>query len=201
MATEQQLKTLDRYVVTIHELLIDQINGLRLGNRQIESNRTMFVRMFGQLLYEAPKLHTGKVSIRLIEQKLRNFSTKVCHEHHHSRQKGGNALVLLIESAIQKGGYPTVEQVRDIALLHCQVHYTTADENAQLRKHQRRCSSEAAYRRANIVLVDATDLFTQIGRHSKQWKQAMRDKYSPVVDLYNNPKQTKPIPEMPLVIN
>jgi hypothetical protein len=203
MPTEQQQKTLDKYVDTIHEMLIDQINGMRkTPGRQILTNRQIYVRLFGQMLYEAPKLHTGKVSIRLVEQKLLDFSTKVCHEHHQSRQKGGNALVVLIEDAVASGVMPTKEQVLAVTKLHCQVHYTTAYENAQLRKHQRRCSSEAAYRRANIQLIEARDLFTKQGRHSAEWKQQMRDKYQPIVDAYNNPPpQTVPLPEMPLVIN
>lgn len=203
MATKQQLKTLEKYVDTIYEILIDQVEGLkRSPNRQIVINRRVYVRLLGQILYEAPNLHTGMASIRLVEQKLKDFSVKVCFEHHQSRQKGGEALVALIEHAVATDTCPTKRQVLDIALTHCQVHYTTAEENAHVRKHQRRCSSDAAYRRANIQLVEARDLFTHKGRHSKEWKQAMRDKYQPIVDRYHNPPPpTTPIPEMPLVIN
>ena len=43
MPTTQQLQTLDKYVDVIHELLIDQINGIRAyGNRQIIAKRTIF---------------------------------------------------------------------------------------------------------------------------------------------------------------
>lgn len=184
-------------------MLINQINGIR-SNPQSQglTNRQIYVRLFGQMLYEAPKLHTGMVSIRLIEEKLKHFSAKACHEHHQSRQKGGEALVGLLERALITGTMPTHQQVLDIALLHCQVHYTTAYENAQLRKHQRRCSSEAAYRRANIQLVEARELFTKRGRHSKEWKLAMQQRYQPIVDEYNNPtKVSLPPSEMPLVIN
>lgn len=203
MPTEQQLKTLNRYVDTIYEMLIDQINGINsTSSRQLLTNRHLYVRMFGQMLYDAPKLHTGFASIRLIEQKLKNFSTKACLEHHQSRQKGGNALVALIELAVATGVMPTKQQVLEIMLYHCQVHYTTVYENAQLRKHQRRCSSEAAYRRANIQLVEARDLFSKQGRHSVQWKQEMHAKYQPIVDRYNNPSFPDiQLPEMPLVIN
>jgi hypothetical protein len=93
----------------------------------------IFIRLLGQLLYEAPKLHTGLASVRLIEQKLKDFSSKGCLEHHQSRQKGGSALVDLIDKAIATGKDPTKKQVREIALVHCQVHYTTAYENDQLR--------------------------------------------------------------------
>lgn len=203
MPTEQQLKTLDKYVDTIHELLTDQISALRANpQRQMSKNRMIFIRMLGQMLYEAPKLHTGMVSIRLIEEKLNNFSSRGCLEHHQSRQKGGSALVDLIDTALATGVDPTKEQVRAIALIYCQVHYTTAYENAQLRKHQRKCSSEAAYRRANIQLVEARDLFTKKGRHSTEWKKQMIAKYSPIVEQYNNPiLQDNPLPEMPIVIN
>jgi hypothetical protein len=202
MATKQ-LKTLDKYVEAIHELLLDQIEGIRRNpGRHLQTNRTIHIRLFGQMLYEAPKLHTGMVSIRLIEQKLNDFGTKSCLEHHQSRQKGGAALVNLIEQALRTGVDPTKEQVRDIALVHCQVHYTTAYENAQLRKHQRRCSSDAAYRRANIQLIEARELFTKKGRHSIEWKKQMTAKYGPVVDRYNHPiHEDKQLPEMPLVIN
>jgi hypothetical protein len=203
MATEQQLKTLDKYVDTIHELLIDQIEGFRVNPaRQLTTNRQIFVRMLGQLLYEAPRLHTGKVSIRMVEEKLKDFTAKACFEHHQSRQKGGKAFLHLVDAAVRTGVNPTVEQVRAIALVYCQVHYTTAQENAQLRKHQRRCSSEAAYRRANIPLIEARDLFTKLGRHSEQWKRTMIAKYQPIIDAYNTPAVSiQPLPEMPIVIN
>jgi hypothetical protein len=203
MPTKKQQQTLDKYVDAIHEILIDQIEGMRAQkHRQLTVNRMIFIRLLGQMLYEAPKLHTGLVSIRLVEQKLKNFGTKGCLEHHQSRQKGGNALVDLIDRAITTGTNPSRQQVRDIALIYCQVHYTTAYENEQLRKHQRKCSSEAAYRRANIQLIEARDLFTKKGRHSEEWKQQMRLKYQPVVDAYNNPSfDDTQLPEFPLVIN
>lgn len=202
MPTKQQLQTLDKYVDAIHELLIDQINGIRArGNRQILTSRTIFIRMLGQILYEAPKLHTGMVSLRLVEQKLADFGTKPCLEHHHSRQKGGSALVHLIDVAVDTGVLPTKQQVREIALQYCQVHYTTAGENAMLRKHQRKCSSEAAYRRSNIQLIEARDLFTHKGRHPDAWKQKMCDKYQPLVDRYNDPTYEEIEVERPLVIN
>lgn len=192
MATEKQLKTLDKYIDAIHELLIDQVTGAWCDPiRQMSKNRVIFVRMLGQILYEAPKLHTGMASIRLIEQKLNNFTTKACLEHHHSRQKGGSALLALAERAIETGGLPLRDDVRDIVLKYCQVHYTTIDENSALRKHQRRCSSEAAYRRSNIELVYAPDLFTKRGKHSSIWKESMVKKYAPIVDAYNNPNHIK----------
>lgn len=189
MATEKQLQTLNKYVDAIHEFLIDQINGILTSpDRRIIASKSIFARMLGQMLYEAPKLHTGMVSIRLIEQKLRNFSIKPCMEHHHSRQRGGMVLIDLIDRAVTTGQMPSKQQVRDIALQYCQVHYTTADENSMLRKHQRRCSSEASYRRSNIQLIQAPDLFTRRGKHSAIWKQQMHDKYDSIVDTYNNPE-------------
>lgn len=202
MATKQQLKTLERYVDAIHEILIDQISGLRLRqDRTLLDSRSIYVRMLGQILYEAPKLHTGMVSMRLIEQKLNNFSTKPCLEHHHSRQKGGMALIDLIERSIQTNVEPTKDQVRDIALQYCQVHYTTSGENAMLRKHQRNCTSEAAYRRSNIQLMEAPELFRKRGKHPQTWKDAMRDKYGPAVEQYNNPVHEQVEFDMPLVIH
>jgi hypothetical protein len=203
MPTKKQLQTLDKYVDAIHEILIDQINGMRArADRQLTVNRMIFVRLLGQMLYEAPKLHTGLVSVRLVEQKLNNFSTKGCLEHHQSRQKGGSALIDLIDKAVATGVNPTKKQIQEIALIYCQVHYTTAYENDQLRKHQRKCSSEAAYRRANIQLIEARDLFTKKGRHSQKWKEQMRLKYQPIVDAYNNPVVNEvPLPELPIVIN
>ncbi len=202
MPSRKQLQTLDKYVDVIHELLLDQLEGLRSSpDRQITKNRVIFVRMLGQMLYEAPKLHTGLVSIRLIEQKLKDFSVRGTVEHHQSRQLGGAALLSLVDRAVISSEDPTKEQVRDIALIYCQVHYTTVEENAALRKHQRRCSSEAAYRRANIQLVEARDLFSKKGRHTEAWKQQMRAKYQPIVDAYNAPvAPAAEIPELPLVI-
>lgn len=203
MPSRKQLQTLDKYVDVIHELLLDQLEGLRSSpDRQVNINRVIFVRMLGQMLYEAPKLHTGQVSIRLIEQKLNDFGSKGTVEHHHSRQLGGAALLALVDQSLITGATPTKDQVRNIALQYCQVHYTTIEENAALRKHQRRCSSEAAYRRANIELVEARDLFSKKGRHSEKWKEQMRAKYQPIVDAYNNPVHPDvDVPELPLVIN
>lgn len=201
MATEKQLQTLNKYVDAIHEFLIDQINGiLTTSDRQVITNKSIFARMLGQMLYEAPKLHTGMVSIRLIEQKLKNFSTKPCMEHHHSRQKGGLVLIDLVDRAVTTGQMPIKQQVYDIVLYYCQVHYTTIEENSMLRKHQRRCSSEASYRRSNIQLIQAPDLFTKRGKHSIIWKQQMHNKYDLIVDAYNNPNNQPIDIEIPLII-
>lgn len=203
MPSQQQLKTIEKYVSVIHELLVDQYNGrLKSPNRAIQNHRPILVRMLGQLLYEAPKIHTGMVSVRLLEQKLQDFKTKPCLEHHHSRQRGGDALVRLVERSVATKTPPTEQQVMDILLVYCQVHYTTTQENATLRKHQRRCMSEAAYRRARIDLVHAPELFAKKGRHTAAWKAAMIEKYQPVLDEYNAPKrQTTPIPHSIRVIN
>lgn len=188
MATEQQLKTLDKYIDTIHEILLDQIACAKNNpERQLTKNRIIFVRMLGQVLYEAPKLHTGMVSVRLIEQKLKDFGTKAVLEHHHSRQKGGAALIALVDRALKTGILPSRADVKDIALKYCQVHYTTMEENQALRKHQRRCSSEAAYRRSNIQLIQAPDLFSKRGKHTANWKREMIEKYNPIVDAHFNP--------------
>lgn len=202
MATEKQLQSLNRYVEVIHELLLDQISGIRTTpTRQMLTNRGVYVRLFGQMLYEAPKIHTGYVSVRLIEQKLHNFSLHPCYEHFESRQKGGSALVTFVERAIRHGALPTKQAVYEVVHKHCQVHYTTAQENAALRKHQRKCSSEAAYRRAGIRLVEARDLFAHKGRHSEQWKAEMREKYQPIVDEYYNPVIADVDVHYPLVLN
>lgn len=187
MLSPSQDKVLTCYVNMIHELLMDQINGIRAGERRLyKQHRLMYIRMFGQLLYEAPKIHTGKVSVKLVEQKLKDFSTKPCQDHHHSRQNGGLALVRLIDRAVSQNIDPTKNHVKNIALRYCQVHFTTKQENMALRRHQKKCSSEAAYRRTGIVLIDARELFTHRGRHNDQWKEAMRAKYQPIInDVYS----------------
>lgn len=143
--------------------------------------------MLGQLLYDAPRLHTGKVSIRLIEAKLKDFATRPTVEHHHGRQNGGEALLQLVDRALYMKQELSRIQVAKVVEQYCQVHYTTADENALLRHHQKRCSSEASYRRANVVLIEAAELFTRQGPPSKKWKEEMRLKYQPLVDAYHNP--------------
>lgn len=203
MATQQQLQSLEKYVDVIYELLVDQVTGAALTPvRQLSTNRTTFARMLGQLLYEAPKIFTGLASVRLIEQKLEDFGVKACFEHHQSRQKGGKALLSLVDAAINAHTPISRDDVHSIVLTHCQVHLTTTQENSLLRKHQRKCSSEAAYRRATIELVEARDLFTKKGRHSAEWKQQMTIKYQPIVDEYNNPTIIRAVvPEPPVVIN
>ncbi len=202
MLSSAQEQALTQYVNVIHELLMDQINGIRSGSfRWYKQNRLIFVRMFGQLLYEAPSIHTGKVSLRLVEQKLKDFSTKPCRDHHHSRQNGGLALVRLIDRAISQGIDPTKHHVRSIALQYCQVHFTTKQENTALRQHQKKCSSDAAYRRCGVVLIDARELFTHKGRHNNQWKESMRKKYQPIVEAaYSTDYPTVEV-DLPPVIN
>lgn len=182
MATEKQLKTLDRYVDAIHEILIDQVNGLKQSDdRQITKSKILYSRMLGQVLYEAPKLFTGLASINMVDRKLHDFRAKPCPEHYLSRQKGGEALVELIETSILTGLDPPRVMVQGIALTYCAVHYTTPEENAILKRFQRKHHDEAAYTEAGIILVEARDLFTKRG-HSATWKQQMTQKYSPVVE-------------------
>ena len=187
---------------TILEFVQDQINALRLKtDRQITHNRSFFVRMLSQMLYDAPKLHTGMVSIRLLELKLKKFSTKPCPEHHLSRHKGGKQLIAMIDYAVLSGVDPTHDQIKKIVSSHCQVHYTTSSENSALRRHQRTCSSEAAYRRANIRLVRAPDLFRKRGKHTSVWKRQMLEKYSPVVEQFNNPAHIPIVVYVPVMIH
>lgn len=182
MATERQLKTLDRYIDTIHEILVDQVRGLREhSNRQLVRNRTLYARMLGQVLYEAPKIFTGQVSINMVDRKLNDFRAKPCPEHYLSRQKGGELLLDLIDTSIITGADPPRLLVQNIALTYCAVHYTTPEENASLKVHQRKHHDEAAYNRAGIILIEARDLFTKRG-HSIAWKHQMRKKYAPIVE-------------------
>jgi hypothetical protein len=185
------ISTLDKYIDIIHELLIDQVTALRnpTTSRMILSSRDVFARMLGQMLFDAPSLHTGKVSLILLQSKLKDFSTKPCAEHHHGRQKGGIALLKLIDNAVASNKLITRSQVKSVVHMYCQVHYTTARENMSLRRHQKRCSSEASYRRAGVILVDAKDLFANKARPSKEWKESMKKKYLPIIQQYKQPKQ------------
>lgn len=184
MATKKQFKTLDKYVDVIQELLVDQIHALREGRpRQLDNNRMLYARMFGQLLYEAPKIFTGQVSVDMVDRKLHDFRVKPCPEHYLSRQRGGEALVNLIAPAILTGIDPPRIIIQNIALTYCAVHYTTPEENARLKHFQKHNHDETAYSRAGIVLIEARDLFTKRG-HSEVWKQQMRSKYSPIVQHY-----------------
>lgn len=182
MATQKQLQTLDKYVDAIHEMLVDQVNGLLTGsNRQINKSRSLYVRMFGQVLYEAPKLFTGQASIAMVDRKLHDFSAKPCPEHYLSRQRGGEALVDLVHISTLTHQPPSRVLVQNIVLTYCAVHYTTPEENAALKLFQSKHHDEAAYKEAGIVLVEARDLFTKRG-HSAAWKQQMINKYSPIVE-------------------
>lgn len=180
MATKQQLQTLDKYVDVIHELILDQIHGYS-SERQLQSNQPIISRMFSQLLYDAPKLFTGQVSINMVDKKLHDFSAKPCAEHYLTRQRGGKQLVELISTSIQTNTEPTRSVVFNIVLSHTAVHYTTPEENEVLKQVQRQFEDQVAYQRAGIVLIEARDLFTKRG-HSKVWKELMRCKYGPIVE-------------------
>lgn len=182
MATEKQLQTLDKYVDTIHEILVDQVRGLRkCSDRQVARNRTLYARMLSQVLYEAPKIFTGQVSIMMVDRKLNDFRAKPCPEHYLSRQKGGELLLDLVDASLRSSGDPPKVLVKNIALTYCAVHYTTPEENALLKQYQRIHHDEDAYKRAGIILIEARDLFTKRG-HSTQWKEQMLSKYAPIVE-------------------
>lgn len=184
MATTRQLETLDKYVDVMYELILDQVSAYtRSSTRQLRNNAPIFCRMFSQLLYEAPKIFTGQVSVDMVDQKLHDFSAKPCAEHYLSRQRGGVELVKLIHTAVHTCTEPTRSMVFNIALSHTAVHYTTAEENEKLRSFQRVHLDEIAYQRAGITLLEARDLFTKRG-HSNKWKEQMRTKYSPIVQHY-----------------
>lgn len=142
--------------------------------------KAILTRTFAQMLYEAPSLHTGMVSVNLVLQKLNDFSTKPCAEHHRSRQRGGRAIVALIERSITLQSLPRRMEVADLITNFCQVHYTTVEENTKLRTFQRTHTSESAYAHCGIQLIEAGELFTKRG-HSMKWKDAMVAKYLPIV--------------------
>lgn len=181
MATEQQLKTLDKYVDVIHELLVDRASKHEQSGLQVEPYRALYARMLSQFLYEAPKLFTGQVSVDMVDRKLHDFRAKPCPEHYLSRQRGGEALVSLVDTALATGTEPQRIMVQNIAMTYCAVHYTTPEENATLKRFQRQHHDETAYTRAGIILIEARDLFTKRG-HSEQWKEQMRNKYARVVE-------------------
>ena len=179
MISVQKHQTLNYYIDVIHEMLSDQLNGLQgSSNRQISTHRALFARLFGQMLYDAPKVYTGMASAALIVQKLRNFALKPCPEHHRSRNRGGQLLVDLVEYSLRTGEPISRNDVELIVKQHCEVHFTTPEENIRLRKHQQFCTSEAAYVRAGIKLIPAFDLFCTRGRMTDRWKAAMSAKYS-----------------------
>lgn len=179
MISAQKQQTLNYYIDVIHEMLSDQKEGLQGSSaRQISTHKSLFARLFGQMLYDAPKIHTGLVSETLIKQKLKDFSLKPCPEHHHTRRRGGEMLVNLIDYAIRNDLPIDRKDVEQIVLQHCEVHFTSTEENQALRKHQRTCASEAAYTRAGIKLIHAPDLFCKRGRMTEQWKANMIAKYS-----------------------
>lgn len=180
MATQKQQQTLEKYVDVIHELVSDQVQLLESGDRQITKNRALYARMFSQLLYDAPAIFTGLVSVDMVDKKLHNFKAKPCPEHFLSRQRGGESLIALIENSLSQSHEPSRSDVRDIVTAHCAVHYTTPEENALLKRFQRQHHDETAYKRAGIILIEARDLFTKRG-HGVKWKEQMCAKYGPVV--------------------
>jgi hypothetical protein len=175
MATEQQLKTLDKYIDAIHEILTN------VPGSEIIKHKNLYARMFGQVLYEAPKLFTGQASIAMVDRKLNDFQAKPCAEHYLSRQRGGEALVDLVIASMESDQSPQRVLVQTIAMTYCAVHYTTQEENAALTRFQRNHHDEAAYNEAGIILIESRDLFTKRG-HSQVWKQTMIKKYSPIVE-------------------
>lgn len=140
-------------------------------------HKSVLIRTLGQMIYDAPAIHTGMVSIALIERKLASPSTKPSADHHHTRRRGGEALFALIDNCVSGGDVIALDDVIQHLLTFCQVHYTTPEENVALRKHQSKCSSAAAYRRTGVALVYAPEVFSSKGRKSSTWVDDMRAKY------------------------
>ena len=153
----------------------------------------MFARTLGQMLYDMPPLFSGYASSEMVRHKLASISTgkavRICKDHHHSRQKGGQALIDLIRTSALSERVPAYDTVCQIVDTYRQVHYVTATENNRLRFHQQLCSSEAAYRRAGVILHDARLLFSNIGRPSKAFVSEM---YALYAHLYATPTLFNP---------
>lgn len=172
------------FIDVAYEFCVDQLRALTLGApRVISTTPKIYERMLGQLLYEAPAIPTGFVSVQLLKQKLECWDTRPCQDHFMSRQRGGERLVQMIIYANQTSGTITRDDVGEWARTHCQVHYITREENTALRKHQMQCSSAAAYRRCGINLIYAPDVFVRIPRSKLvDTQEKLRAKYQPMLE-------------------
>ena len=184
--TEQKAHRLSKHISVIYELVYDQYHGLlrHRESRMLHQHRSAYARMFGHMLFDVPTTFTGHISIQLLELKLSDFFVRGTPEHFMSRQRGGDVLLDLISRSASDLSPPTYQQVSDIVVEYSHVHYVTKEENGALRLFQQNCSSEAAYNRAGVVLVEAGELFTYRGRKTASWRASMIQKYKPTVDAY-----------------
>lgn len=136
-------------------------------------------RDFSNAIHDMPTLWSGSASIAAIKAKLRNPKYKPSKDHYHSRQRCGEELVRLILSCYGNNRSPTLKEVEEILNKARQVHYVTEKENQSARPHMaQQLTHKQAYKAAGIILKHKTqDLFSKKGPKTKQWKDAMVDKY------------------------
>lgn len=158
MLTEKQEAAFDRYVDTAFNLLSSYQH-----TQLTEHDKFVLARLMSQMIYELPKVHSGKASTEAIRKKLSDFSWQPSKDHFHVRSVGGMLLVELLPGSLSK------ESIRGILLQHAEVHFVTSEENTKLRPFQRK-NPTTAYEAANIELHNCLDLFSKRGK-SKAWKE------------------------------
>lgn len=136
-------------------------------------------RDFSNAIHDMPHVWSGSASIAAIKCKLRNPKYKPSRDHFHSRQRCGEELVLLIRCCFGEGRSPTLKQVEEVLDRARQVHYVTEKENQNARPFMaKQLTHKQAYKAADIKLKHKThDLFSKRGPKTKEWKNAMVDKY------------------------
>lgn len=161
------MSTFEKYVTFVFQLL----NTVKAASLDTQ----LLSRMLSQVIYDTPTKFSGLASVSAIKRKIECPMYKPTKEHFNVRQMCGERLIQLLHAPF------TELHVRDIMINACSVHYVTSEENQILRKYQP-VYGDAAYDKANIILVEAEELFSKRGRQSAKWHQQMKNKFEKYVD-------------------
>lgn len=176
-------KSYDDKLRKIFEVCEDTVAGLLKSKKPFErkvfTNPSSYARMFANDIHDMSTIWTGYASHVCVQKKLKTPSYKPTKDHFHSRQRGGEELVRLMQKRYGEGKIPTFTEVQNIVDKYREVHYVTAGENNKLKNLMNvPCTHKEAYAQAKIKIRLAKDLFGKRGRQSKTWREEMLDKYS-----------------------
>lgn len=176
MLTNKQQQALDKYTDSVYNILTNHHQ-----QQLTECDKAILARMFAQMIYELPKIHSGKASANAVVKKLNDPTWQPSKDHYHTRKAGGMRLMQLLDQDVL-----TKNEVSNILLQYSQVHYVTSEENTMLRKFQR-VNPATAYTDANITLVECEDLFSRRNK-TEQWKLTLQSKFKHITERTDNGK-------------
>ena len=132
-------------------VLIQDMASLYKGKQQMLD---MCIKLVTDGIHQCPAIHTGKISEKAVERReeILGSGGKWVPTKEHFRSRKDSARYLF--DLVQRRPNISLERLEALIKSRCRVHYTTKEENMELRRHSHLTHWHQQYESAGVVLVD-----------------------------------------------